>query len=81
MREALKQQTCKGGMENNRFLTKTTSFQAKQQNATIRCWPQGQDELTRPSWNAQFDKERDRQVAEISENLIQCQPITNMVSR
>jgi hypothetical protein len=42
---------------------------------------QGQDELTRTSWNVQFNKEKDRQVAELSENLNQHQPITNVVSR
>jgi hypothetical protein len=30
---------------------------------------QGQDELNRPSWNAQFPKEWDGQVAELSEKL------------
>jgi hypothetical protein len=40
---------------------------------------QGQDELTRPSWNVQFDKERDRQVDEFSKKLTQYQPITNVV--
>jgi hypothetical protein len=34
---------------------------------------QGQDELTRPLWNAQFDKERDGQVAEFSKKLTQSQ--------
>jgi hypothetical protein len=43
--------------------------------------PQGQDELTRHSWNTQFDKEMDRQMAEFSEKLTLHQPITNMVSR
>jgi hypothetical protein len=42
---------------------------------------QGQDELSRTSWNAHFDKERDRQVAKFLENLTQHQPITNIVSR
>jgi hypothetical protein len=32
---------------------------------------QGQEELTRLSWNAQFDKEREQQVVEFS-NLTQC---------
>jgi hypothetical protein len=39
------------------------------------------DELSRPSWNVQFDKERDGQVVEFNEKLTQCQPITNIVSR
>jgi hypothetical protein len=42
---------------------------------------QGQDELTRPSWNVQFNKERDRQVVRFTEKLTRCQPITNVVSR
>jgi hypothetical protein len=40
-----------------------------------------QDKLTRPSWNARFDKERDGQVAECKEKLTQHQAITNSVSR
>jgi hypothetical protein len=33
---------------------------------------QGQDELTRPSWNIQFNKERDRQVVRFTEKLTRC---------
>jgi hypothetical protein len=39
---------------------------------------QGQDKLTRPSWNVQFKKEKDRQVVRFNEKLIRGQPITNM---
>jgi hypothetical protein len=53
----------------------------KIQNAAARCGPQVQGELTRLSWKAQFDKERDRQVAEFSEKLTHYQPITNIISR
>jgi hypothetical protein len=43
--------------------------------------PQGQEELTRPSPNVPFDKDRDGQVAGFSEKLTRCHPITNVVSR
>jgi hypothetical protein len=42
---------------------------------------QGQDELTRPSWNVQFHKERDKKVVRFNEKLTRLQPITNTVSR
>jgi hypothetical protein len=42
---------------------------------------QGQEELSRPSWNMQFHKERDGQVVGFNEKLTRCQPITNGVSR
>jgi hypothetical protein len=42
---------------------------------------QDQDELTRLSWNVQFDKEREKQVVIFNEKLTRCQPITNIVSR
>jgi hypothetical protein len=42
---------------------------------------QDQDELTRLSWNVQFDKEREKQVVRFNEKLTRCQPITNIVSR
>jgi hypothetical protein len=41
----------------------------------------GQDKLARPSWNAQFNKERDKQVSKFSKKLTQHQPIPNIVSR
>jgi hypothetical protein len=47
----------------------------------VGSWPPGQDELTRPFWDAQFDKEKDKQVAEFSEKLTQHQPITHAISR
>jgi hypothetical protein len=37
---------------------------------------QDQDELTRLSWNVQFDKERDRQLIRFNEKLIRYQPNT-----
>jgi hypothetical protein len=39
---------------------------------------QGQDELTRPSWNVQFNKERDRQVIKFNEKLTSHQPFSNI---
>jgi hypothetical protein len=39
----------------------------------VCSWPQGQDELTRLSWNIWFPKERDGQ---IYEKLTKPQPIT-----
>jgi hypothetical protein len=39
--------------------------------------PQGQDKLTRSSWNAQFYKEGDRQMAEFREKLTRHQPVTS----
>jgi hypothetical protein len=47
---------------------------------SVSSGPKGQDKLTR-SWNAWYDKERDRQVAEFREELARCQPIANVVSR
>jgi hypothetical protein len=35
---------------------------------------QGQDELTRPSWNVQFDKERDGREVRFNEKLTRHQP-------
>jgi hypothetical protein len=43
--------------------------------------PQGQGELTRLSWNAQFDKQRDRQVTEFGKMLTYWQLITNFIKR
>jgi hypothetical protein len=39
---------------------------------------QGQDELTRHSWNVQFDKERGGQVVGFNEILTRRQTITNI---
>jgi hypothetical protein len=39
---------------------------------------QGQNELTRPSWNVQFNKERDGQVVGFNEKLIRHQPISKI---
>jgi hypothetical protein len=41
--------------------------------------PQGLGELTRFSWNAQFDKKRNTQVALFSKKLAHCQVITNFM--
>jgi hypothetical protein len=41
--------------------------------------PQGLGELTRLSWNAQFDKERTTEVAKFSKKLTHCQLITNFM--
>jgi hypothetical protein len=42
---------------------------------------QGQDELTRLSWNVLLDKDMVGQVARSSGKLTRGQPITNVVSR
>jgi hypothetical protein len=40
--------------------------------------PHGQDELTSPSQNVHFNKERDRRVVGFNEKLTRYQPITKI---
>jgi hypothetical protein len=72
MREALYKQTCK------RSEKQISHKNNKTLNAAERCGPQGQGKLTRPSWNAQFNKEKNRPATEFSKKLTQHQPMTNI---
>jgi hypothetical protein len=65
---------------NNKPLTKQNN-EMQMQLHNVDSEPQGQDVLTRPSWNVQFHKERNGQVVGFYEKLIRCQQITNVVLR